>query len=57
LLARRLVNPKKLISRVYPMSQAREACQYAAQRGVLKVLVEMPPNAAEVSVLSRPTPI
>lgn len=43
LLARRLINPKKLISRVYPLAQAREACEYATQRGVLKVLVEMPP--------------
>ena len=54
LLARRLINPKNLISRVYPLAQAREAFEYAAQRGVLKVLVEMPPNADEVSVLSRP---
>jgi alcohol dehydrogenase len=45
LLARRLINPKKLISRVYPLAQAREACEYAAQPGVLKVLVEMPPYA------------
>jgi alcohol dehydrogenase len=50
LLARRLINPKKLISRVYPLSQAREACEYAAQRGVLKVLVEMPPQASELAV-------
>jgi threonine dehydrogenase-like Zn-dependent dehydrogenase len=50
LLDRRLINPKKLISRIYPLTQAREACDYAAQRGVLKVLVEMPANAAEVSV-------
>jgi alcohol dehydrogenase len=48
LLARRLINPKKLISRVYPLAQAREACEYAAQRGVLKVLVEMPPYAPNV---------
>jgi threonine dehydrogenase-like Zn-dependent dehydrogenase len=54
LLARRLINPKKLISRVYPLAQAREALDYASQRGVLKVLVEMPPNADKVSVLSRP---
>jgi alcohol dehydrogenase len=45
MLARRLINPKKLISRVYPLAQAREAMAYAAQRGVLKVLVEMPPHA------------
>ena len=56
LLARRLINPKKLISRVYPLAQAREALEFAAQRGVLKVLVEMPPNADEVSILSRPAP-
>ena len=56
LLARRLINPKKLISRIYPLAQALEAFQYAAQRGVLKVLVEMPPNADEVSILSRPAP-
>ena len=42
LLARKLINPKKLISRVYPLAQAREALAYASQRGVLKVLVEMP---------------
>ncbi len=54
LLARRLVNPKKLISRVYPLVQAREACHYAAQRGVLKVLVEMPPYDSKVSELSSP---
>ena len=56
LLARRLINPKKLISRVYPLAQAREAFEYASQRGVLKVLVEMPPHAPEVSILSRPAP-
>lgn len=56
LLARRLVNPKKLISRIYPLAQAREAFEYAAQRGVLKVLVEMPSYASDVSVLSRPAP-
>ena len=54
LLARRLINPKKLISRVYPLAQAREAIDYASQRGVLKVLVEMPTHADEVSVLPRP---
>ncbi|MBM4289888.1 MAG: zinc-binding dehydrogenase [Deltaproteobacteria bacterium] len=53
LLARRLINPKKLISRVYPLSQAVEACHYAAQRGVLKVLVEMPTDEIEGSVLPR----
>ena len=42
LLARKLINPKKLISRVYPLAQAPEALAYASQRGVLKVLVEMP---------------
>ncbi|HAY22057.1 MAG TPA: alcohol dehydrogenase [Desulfobacterales bacterium] len=42
LLARRLINPKKLISRVYPLVQAEEALRYATRRGVLKVLVEMP---------------
>jgi len=51
LLARRLINPKKLISRVYPLAQAREALEFAAQQGVLKVLVEMPPNADEVFLL------
>jgi threonine dehydrogenase-like Zn-dependent dehydrogenase len=56
LLARRLINPKKLISRIYPLAQGLEACDYAAQRGVLKVLVEMPPYASEVSVLPRPAP-
>lgn len=56
LLARRLINPKKLISRIYPLAQAWEACEYAAQRGVLKVLVEMPLYATEVSVLPRPAP-
>ena len=56
LLARRLINPKKLIARVYPLAQALEAFEYASQRGVLKVLVEMPPYAAAVSVLSRPAP-
>ncbi len=56
LLARRLINPKKLISRVYPLAQAREACEYAAQRGVLKVLVEMPSYESGISVLSRPAP-
>jgi threonine dehydrogenase-like Zn-dependent dehydrogenase len=54
LLARRLINPKKLISRIYPLAEALEAMEYASQRGVLKVLVEMPPNADGVSVLSRP---
>ncbi len=54
LLARRLINPKKLISRVYPLAQAREAIDYASQRGVLKVLVEMPTHADAVSVLPRP---
>ncbi len=44
LLARRLINPKKLISRVYPLAQALEALEFASQRGVLKVLVEMPPG-------------
>lgn len=56
LLARRLINPKKLISRVYPLAQAREACDHAAQRGVLKVLVEMPPHEPDVSLVSRPAP-
>jgi threonine dehydrogenase-like Zn-dependent dehydrogenase len=42
LLARGLINPKKLISRVYPLVQAPEAFAYAVRRGVLKVLVEMP---------------
>jgi alcohol dehydrogenase len=48
LLAKRLINPKKLISRIYPLAQALEACGYAAQRGVLKVLVEMPPSATSI---------
>ncbi len=42
LLARRLINPKKLISRIYPLAQAPAALEFAGQRGVLKVLVEMP---------------
>ena len=54
LLARRLINPKKLISRIYPLAQAREACEYAAQRGVLKVLVEMPPSESGASIVSPP---
>lgn len=55
LLARRLVNPKKLIARIYPLAQAAEAMQYAAQRGVLKVLVEMPTYASKVSSVSGTT--
>ena len=51
LLARRLINPKKLISRVYPLAQAPEALAYAGQRGVLKVLVEMPLYESDVSVV------
>ncbi len=53
LLARRLINPKKLISRVYPLAQAREALAYAGQRGVLKILVEMPLYESNVSVVPR----
>ncbi len=56
LLARRLINPKKLIDRIYPLAQAREAMEYAAQPGVLKVLVEMPTDESDVSVVSGPTP-
>jgi threonine dehydrogenase-like Zn-dependent dehydrogenase len=56
LLARRLINPKKLISRVYPLAQAREAFIYASQPGVLKVLVEMPPHDPAVSVLPGAAP-
>jgi len=41
LLSRRLVNPRRLISRVYPLSRAVEALDFAGQQGVLKVLVEM----------------
>jgi threonine dehydrogenase-like Zn-dependent dehydrogenase len=41
LLARRLVNPRRLISRIYPLSQALEAFEYARQKGVLKVLLEV----------------
>lgn len=52
LLARRLVNPKKLIARIYPLAQAPEALAFAAQRGVLKVLVEMPAYEPDVSVVS-----
>jgi alcohol dehydrogenase len=56
LLSRRLINPKKLISRIYPLAQVREACQYAAQGGVLKVLVEMPPSESGVLVLPYSAP-
>ncbi|MGQ9921332.1 MAG: MDR/zinc-dependent alcohol dehydrogenase-like family protein [Desulfobacca sp.] len=54
LLARRLLNPKKLISRIYPLAQAEEALAYAGQRGVVKVLVEMPLYGSDVSLVSGP---
>ncbi len=41
LLSRRLVNPRKLVAGVFPLSRAMEAMSFAGQRGVLKVLVEM----------------
>jgi threonine dehydrogenase-like Zn-dependent dehydrogenase len=41
LLARRLVNPRRLISRIYPLTKALEAFDYARQKGVLKVLLEV----------------
>ena len=56
LLSRRLINPKKLISRIYPLAQAREACAYAAQQGMLKVLVEMLPYETGASIVSPPVP-
>ncbi|MBW1918527.1 MAG: alcohol dehydrogenase catalytic domain-containing protein [Deltaproteobacteria bacterium] len=41
LLANGLVNPRPLISRTFPLAQAREALEYAQQPEVLKVLVEV----------------
>lgn len=41
LLAQGLVNPWPLISRVFPLAQAVEAFDYAQQKGVLKVLIEV----------------
>ena len=55
LLARRLINPKKLISRIYPLAQAPAALAYAAQKGVLKVLVEMPTHGTDLSLVSGST--
>ncbi len=55
LLARRLINPKKLIDRIYPLAQAPEALAFAGQRGVLKVLVEMPAYEPDISVVSGAT--
>lgn len=52
LLARRLINPKKLVDRIYPLAQAQEALEYAGQRGVLKVLVEMPAYESKLSLVS-----
>jgi threonine dehydrogenase-like Zn-dependent dehydrogenase len=43
LLARHQVDPTPLIAARYPLAQADEALEHAAQPGVLKVLVEGPP--------------
>lgn len=46
LLAPGLVDPRPLISRIFPLAQAREAFDYALQKGVLKVLVEVSPDGS-----------
>ncbi|MFP3867191.1 MAG: MDR/zinc-dependent alcohol dehydrogenase-like family protein [Desulfobacteraceae bacterium] len=46
LLACGLVDPRPLISRVFPLAQAPEALDYAQQPGVLKVLVEVSSNGS-----------
>lgn len=42
LLAQRLINPRKLISRIYPLAEAEAALQAAAAKDLIKVLVEVP---------------
>lgn len=40
LLRRRRMDPRPLISRIFPLGKAPEAVRYAARRGVLKVLLK-----------------
>lgn len=49
LLSRRLLNPKKLISRIFPLAEAEAALAAAASREAIKILVEMPVHETEVS--------
>lgn len=49
LLGRRLLNPKKLISRIFPLAEAEAALAAAATGTAIKVLVEMPVDESEIS--------
>jgi threonine dehydrogenase-like Zn-dependent dehydrogenase len=41
LLRAKLIDPRPLITRTFPLSEARAAIKFAQQPGVLKVLVKL----------------